>query len=148
MSSPHGDPEQVAKRLFCLRAGRPTFSACGFSRTGGPWGWRGRWKCQSVCVDAAFGCHPSACFPVRFRMWYLDSQLLPPDIYWRDQSSWQHPETSWRLGAKSWQFWAWGNAKLPQGLEDRLRGVCVWGGNRNAPGLCTLSSSRTLFLVP
>lgn len=99
-----------------LKTGRPTFSACGFFCTWGLWGRRGRWKCQHVCVDAAFGCHPSACFSVRFRMWHLDSEPLPPGTCWGDQSIRQHPETPRAPAAKSWQLWATGRTRLAHGL--------------------------------
>lgn len=54
----------------------------------------GRWNCQHVCVDAAFGCHPSACFSVRFRTWYLEREPPPPGTCWGDQSIRQRPETA------------------------------------------------------
>lgn len=80
-SRPHGLLSKKQLANICsapLGAGRPTFWPVASLARRGPAGRRGRWKCQRVCVDAAFGCHPSAYFPVRLRTWYLESEPRPP----------------------------------------------------------------------
>ena len=116
-SPPPTSAKQVAEHLVNICPVPPWsrvtyFPACGFSGTEGLLGQRGRWKCQRVCVDAAFGRHPSACFSVRFRMRCLGGDKpLPPGASQGDQSSWQHPEMSWASGCQALTALGWGKTK-------------------------------------
>lgn len=120
ITPPTESAKQVAKHLVNIcpvpaQSRVSYFPACGFGGTEGLLGRRGRWKCQRVCVRAAFGCHSNACFSVRFRMRCLGGNKPPlPGTSQGDQSSWQHPETAWVSGCQVLAALGWGKMKPVQ----------------------------------